>query len=84
MRPISAKYTPLKWEGGEEVPDVANSRIVKIIKIVEPAQILTQAYEAVFIDADGKLELATINRFSECALITVRTIRRKIKFRKHQ
>ena len=67
MKRFKGLYTPMKWEDGEEVPDCAKSRPVTIVKIVEPAWSVGQiAFRVVFIDPDGKLEVDTMNHFSEC------------------
>ena len=66
MRPIVATYTPDKWDekGEMKLPDKEKAREVTIVSISEVAA----GKSATFIDKDGSLRSAYLEKFSNCRL----------------
>jgi len=65
MKEFKATYTPRKYDdGGMRMPETAKARVVLIVKICEPTP--EENPQVVFIDADGSLDMDTMDCFHKC------------------
>jgi len=62
MNPIKATYMP---DPSKEIVCSTQSRTVTIVQLIGSPEVV----EAIFIDADRRIDIASIDRFSECSLI---------------